>query len=135
MQFCSCKWKDTVTNQFCNTLTHCIAVEQMGRTWKTRKGDGVGVEKGAQHQKLQETLGNSSVALLSAASPLSTAPTNEDMFGDLLRDEPMGLLNPCSDSFDDLLMVREPTQLVPGASQHSATVQPHMRALLGKKGQ
>ena len=45
------------------------------------------------------------------------------MFGDLLRDEPMGL-NPCSDSIDDLLMVRERMQLVPGASQGSAIVQP-----------
>ena len=50
------------------------------------------------------------------ASPLSTAPTDEDMFGDLLRDEPMGL-NPCSDSIEELLMAGEPMQLVPGASQ------------------
>ena len=56
------------------------------------------------------------------------------MFGDLLRDEPMGL-NPCSDSIDDLLMVWEPMQLVSGASQRSATVQPHTRAVLGKKEQ
>ena len=66
----------------------------MGRARKTRKGDGVGVEKGAKRQKLQQTLGDASAALLSAASPLSTAPMDEDMFGDLLRDEPMGL-NPC----------------------------------------
>ena len=132
--FCSCKWKDTVANQFCNTLTHCVAVEHMGRARKTRKGDGAGVEKEAKRQKLQQTLGDSSAALLSAASPLSTAPTDEDMFGDLLRDEPMGL-NPCSDSIDDLLMVREPTQLVSGASQRSVTVQPHTRGVLGKKEQ
>ena len=106
--FCSCKWKDTVANQFCNTLAHCATVEHMGRTWKTRKGDGAGVEKGAKRQKLQQTLGDPSAMLLSAASPLLRAPTDEDMFGDLLRDEPMGL-NPCSDSIDDLLMVREPT--------------------------
>ena len=81
--FCSYKWKDTVANQFCNTLTHCVAVEQMGRARKTRKEDGAGVEKGAKRQKLQQTLGDSSTALLSAASPLSTAPTDEDMFGDL----------------------------------------------------
>ena len=112
--FASCKWKDTVANQFCNTLTHCVVVEHMGRARKTRKGDGAGVEKGAKRQKLQQTLGDSSAALLSAASPLSMAPTDEDMFGDLLRDEPMGL-NPCSDSIDDLLMVWEQTQLVPGA--------------------
>ena len=62
------------------------------------------------------------------------APTDEDMFNDLLRDEPMGL-NPCSDSIDDLLMVQEPTQLVSGASQRSVTVQPHTRGVLGKKEQ
>ena len=83
-------------------LTHCVAVDHMGRARKTRKGDGAGVEKGAKRQKLQQTLGDSSAALLSAASPLSTAPTDEDMFGDLLRDEPMGL-NPCSDSIDDFI--------------------------------
>lgn len=44
-------------------------------------------------------------------------------------------LNPCSDSIDDFLMVREPTQLVPGASQLSATVQPPTRAVSGKKEQ
>ena len=58
--------------------------------------------------------------------------TDEDMFGDLLRHEPMGL-NPCSDSINDLLMVWEPTQLVPRASQCSATVQPRTHALSGKK--
>ena len=79
-------------------------------------------------------LGDSSAVLLSAASPLSTAPTEEDMFGDLLRDEPMGL-NPCSDSIDDLLMVQELTQPVPGASQCSVIVQPHTRGVLGKKEQ
>ena len=106
----------------------------MGRARKTRKGDGAGVEKQAKRQKLQQTRGDSSAMLLSAASPLSTAPTEEDMFDDLLRDEPMGL-NPCSDSIDDFLMVREPTQLVPGASQLSATVQPPTRAVSGKKEQ
>ena len=60
-------------------------------------------------------------ALLSATSPHLMAPMDEDMFGDLLRDEPVGL-NPCSDSIDGLLMVRELTQLVPGASQRSLTV-------------
>ena len=44
-------------------------------------------------------------------------------------------LNPCNDSIDDLLMVREPTQLVPRASQRSATMQPHMHGVLGKKEQ
>ena len=82
--------KDTVANQFCNTLTHCVVVKHMGRVRETRKGDRAGVEKGAKRQKLQQTLGNSSAALLSAASPLLMAPTDEDMFGDLLRDEPMG---------------------------------------------
>ena len=56
------------------------------------------------------------------------------MFGDLLRDEHMGL-NLCSDSIDDLLMVWEPTQLVPRALQCLATVQPRMHALLRKKEQ
>ena len=59
--------------------------------------------------------------LLSIASPLSTAPTDEDMFVDLLRDEPMGL-NPCSEFIDNLLVVRKPTQLVSRASQRSAIV-------------
>ena len=103
----------------------------MGRTRKTRKGDRAGVEKEAKRQTLQQTLGDLSAALLSPALPLSTAPTDKDMFGDLLRDEPMGL-NPCSDSIGDLLMVRELTQLVPGASQCSAIVQPHACALPGK---
>ena len=106
--FCSCKWKDTIANQFCNTLTNSATVEHMGCAQKTRKGDRAGVEKGAKHQKLQQTLGDSSATSLSVASPLLTASTDEDMFGDLLRDEPMGL-NPCSDSIDDLLMVHEPT--------------------------
>ena len=79
-------------------------------------------------------LGDLSDALLSVASPLLMAPMDEDMFGDLLRDQPMGL-NPCSDSIDDLLMVREPTQLVPGASQRSVIVQPHTHGVLGKKEQ
>ena len=33
--FCSCKWKDTVANQFCNTLAHCAAVQHMGHARKT----------------------------------------------------------------------------------------------------
>ena len=119
---------------FANTLTHCATMQHMGHARKTRKGDGAGVEKGAKRQKLQQTLGDSSAALLSTASPLLTAPTDEDMFGDLLHDEPMGL-NPCTDSIDGLLMVQEPTQLVSGASQRSATVQSHTRGVLGKKEQ
>ena len=63
-------------------------------------GDRARVEKGVKHQELQQTLGDSSAALLFVASPLSTTPTDEDMLGDLLRDEPIGL-NPCSDSIDD----------------------------------
>ena len=59
---------------------------------------------------------------------------DEGMFGDLLRDEPRGL-NPFSDSLDNLSMVRELTQLVPGASQRSVTIQPHTHALSGKKEQ
>ena len=59
---------------------------------------------------------------------------DENMFGDLLRDEPMGL-NPCSDSIDDLLMVQELMQPVLGASQRLAIMQPHTCALLGKKEQ
>ena len=55
-----------------------------------KKGDGVGVEKEAKRQKLQQTLVDSSAALLSAASPLLMASMDEDMFGDLLCDEPMG---------------------------------------------
>ena len=102
----------------------------MGRARKTRKGDGARVEKGAKRQKLQHTLGDSAATLLSATSPLSTAPTDKDIFSDLLCDEPMGL-NPCSDSIDDLLMVQELTQLVPKASQCSAIVQPHTRGVLG----
>ena len=106
---------------------HCVAVEHMGRARKTRKGDGAGVEKGAKCQKLQQTLGDSSAALLFAPSPLSTAPTDEDMFGDLLRDEPMGL-NPCNDSIDDLSEVREPALLVSGAAQRSGPVLARTRA-------
>ena len=104
----------------------------MGRAQKTRKGDGDGVEKEAKRQTLQQTLGDSAAALLSAASLPSITPKDEDMFGDLLRDQPIGL-NPCSDSIDNLLMLRELTQLVPGVSQCSAAVQPRTRALLGKK--
>ena len=81
--------KDTAANQFCNMLMHCATVQHMGRASKTRKGDGAGVEKGAKRQKLQQTLGDSSAALLFAASPLLMAPTDEDMFGDLLHIEPM----------------------------------------------
>ena len=44
-------------------------------------------------------------------------------------------LNPCSDSIDDLLMVRELMQLVSRASQCSVIVQPHTRGVLGKKEQ
>ena len=44
--FCSCKWKDTVANQFCNTLTHCAAGQHMGRAQKTRKGTGLGLRRG-----------------------------------------------------------------------------------------
>ena len=64
-----------------------------------------------------------SCVIVYSFTPLSTAPTDEDMFGGLLRDEPMEL-NPCNDSIDDLLMVREPMQLVPGGSNRLATVQP-----------
>ena len=132
--FAAVTGKDTVAIQFCNMLTHCATVKHMSRARKTRKGDGAGFENEAKRQKLQQTLGDSSAALLSAVSPLSRAPTDEDMFGDLRRDKTMGL-KPCSDSIDDLLMVREPAQLVPGASQRSATVQPLTHVLLGKKGQ
>ena len=72
--------------------------------------------------------------LLFAASPLSTAPMEEDMFDDLLCDEPMGL-NPCSDSIEDFLMVRELMQLVPRASQLSAIVQTPTHVVSGKKEQ
>ena len=106
----------------------------MGHAWKTRKGDGAGVEKGAKRQKLQQTLGDSSAALLSAASPLLMAPTDKDMFGDLLRDEPMGL-NPCNDLIDELLLVRKMTQVAPEASQCSAIVLPFVQALPIKKEQ
>ena len=116
--FAAVSGKDTAANQFYNTLTCCTNVQHMGRARKMRKGDGAGVEKEANCQKLQQLLVDFSIALLSATSPLSTAPTDEDMSGDLLRDEPMGL-NPCSDSIDNLLMVLEPTQLMPGASQRS----------------
>ena len=67
-------------------------------------GTGLGLRRVRKRQKLQQTLGDSSATLLSAASPLLMASMDEDMFGDLLRDEPMGL-NPCSDSIDNLLMV------------------------------
>ena len=96
-------------------------MQHMGRAWKTRKRLGVGVEKGAKRQKLQQMLGDSSAVLFSAVSLLSTAPTDEDMFGDLLCDEPIGL-NPCSDSIDDLLTMGEPAQMVSGASQRSVKV-------------
>ena len=76
--------------------------------------------------------GDSLAILLSTTSPLPMAPMEEDMFDDLLCDEPMGL-NPCSDSIDDFLMMREAMQLVPRASQLSVIVQPPIRALLGKK--
>ena len=33
--FCNYKWKDIVANQFCNTLAHCTAMQQMGHVWKT----------------------------------------------------------------------------------------------------
>ena len=79
----------------------------MGCACKTRKGDGAGVEKEVKHQNLQQTQGDSSAMLLFAASPLSTTTTEEDIFDDLLRDDPIGL-NPCSDFIDDFLMVREP---------------------------
>ena len=55
-----------------------------------RKGDGARVEKGTKRQKLQQMLGDASVALLFAASPLSMALMDEDMFSDLLHDEPWG---------------------------------------------
>ena len=132
--FATISGKDTVANQFCNMLTHCATMQHMCCAWKTRKADGDRVEKEAKCQKLQQMLGDSSAALLSPASSLSMAPTDKDMFGDLLRDEPIGL-NHCSDSIDDLLMVRELTQLVSRASQCSATVQPRTHALSGKKEQ
>ena len=119
--FCSCKWKGHCHKQFSKTLTHCATIQHMGCARNMRKGDGAGVEKGAKRQNIQQTRGDSSVALLSTASPLSTESMDEDMFGDLLQDEPMGL-NLCSDSIDDLLVVWEPMQLVPGASQCSAIV-------------
>ena len=51
-----------------------------------------------------------------------------NVFDDLLRDEPEGL-NLCEDFIDDLLMVHKLTQLVPGASQRSAIMQPCTCAL------
>ena len=77
-------------------------------------------------------LGYSSAALLSIASTLLTTPTDEDKFGDLPCDEPMGL-KPCSYSIDDFLVVRDPMPLVPKASQRFVIVQPHMCALLVEK--
>ena len=115
-------------------LTHCTTMQHMGRAWKTRKGKEAGVEKEVKCERLQQILRDLSVALLSTNSPLLTAPTDEDMFGDLLHDEPMGL-SPCSDSIDDLLMVRELMQLVPGTSLPSAIVHPRTHALSGKKQQ
>ena len=67
---------------------HCATVQHRGRARKTRKGGGAGVEKEAKRQKLQRTLGDSSAALFFVASPLLMAPTDEDMLGDLLWDEP-----------------------------------------------
>ena len=84
---------------------HCAIVQHTARACKTRKGDGSGFEKEAMRQKLQQTVGDSSAALLFVAAPLSMAPMGGDMFGDLLCDEPVGL-NPCNDSIDDLLMLR-----------------------------
>ena len=130
--FAAVSGKDTVTKHFCKMLTHCAIVQHMGRAWKTRKGDGARVDKEAKRQKLQQMLGGLSAPLLSAASPLSIEPMEEDMFGDLLCGEPMEL-NPCSDSIDNLLMMWEPMELVAKASQCSATVQPRTHALLGEK--
>ena len=87
-------------------LMHCATRQHMGHIHKMRMGDGAGIEKEAKCGKLQQTLGNSSTMLLFATSQLLMAPTDENMFGDLLRDEPMGL-NPCNGSIDNLLMVQE----------------------------
>ena len=43
---------------------HCTIVQHMGGAQKMRKGDGAGVEKEAKRQKLQQTLGDLSSALL-----------------------------------------------------------------------
>ena len=77
------------------------------------KGNGTGVEKEGKCQNLQQTLGDSSAALLAIASPLSIAHIDEDICGDLLWYEPIRW-NPCSDSIDDLLLVWDTMQLVLG---------------------
>ena len=104
VHFFRCNWKAHYYNQFRKALIHYALVQHIGRVQKTRKWDGAEIKKKAKRQKLQQTLVDSSAGLLSTTSLLLTAPTDGDLFGDLLRDEPMGF-NPYNDSIDDLLVV------------------------------
>ena len=59
---------------------------------------------------------------------------NEDVFGDLLWDEPSDL-NQCSDLIDELLLVQEMTHVSPGDSQCSVIVLPFAQEFCIKKEQ
>ena len=98
--FAAISGEGTATSNF--TKFSCI--ELLCKTWNTQKGNWTSIEKEAKCQKVQQTLGNLLAALLCIASPLLIASMDEDIFGDLLWDEPIGL-NACSDSIENLVLV------------------------------
>ena len=123
VQFCTCKWKGYCRKpvlQYAHTLRDC-----------TTNGPCIEDEKGIllefrRRQSVRSFSKHWEVRQLHYCLQLHTtfdATMDEDMFNDLLRDEPMGL-NPCNDSIDDWLMVWEPIQLLSWASQCSATMHP-----------
>ena len=71
-------------DQFRHTHIDCAVMQHRGRAWKTRKGNGFGVEKKAKPHKLKQMLGDPSAVLLEIASPVSIEPIDEDAFGGLL---------------------------------------------------
>ena len=132
--FCSCKWKILPPTSFAT----CSCISLLCNTWaahgRRERGMGLGLRRGRSVRSFSKRWEIRQLHYCLQLHHFRWHLTDEDMFGDLLRDEPMGL-NPCCDSIDDLLMVRELMQLVPGTSQCSAIVQPHTRGVLGQTEQ
>ena len=99
--FVAVSGKDTLTTSLGTFSRNALLCSACSCT-EDGKGDETRIGKEMKRQNLQQTVGDSSVALLAIASPLLIAHIDENVFGDLQWDELIGL-NACNDSIDRLV--------------------------------
>ena len=109
----------------CSHALHCCGTH--GPCAEDVKGDSIRIEKKVRCKKLQQRLGDLVATVLLLVWPISGTYGQRCVWWFVV-----GLtigLNQCSDLIDELLLVREMTQVAPRASQCSAVVLPFARAL------